>query len=557
MGTRRDDPHQQAKAGAFDAAIQGLRHAAPRSMTVDEIERASGAMPGVAPFRDVASVMKSIVGGGGCFGGCGSQAFAPADAVAPTITPMDIRDTASTWVDIFLSAGPHEGYGADGDVDAAAYRSCNAGNKRNCSLFRVRFDFTLQDVVAVMEVAAASSTASFIQPSVSPDGTGLAYIRLEGDAANASLQTQDVLVASTTEGLSPVDVVSGVRDGATFRPAFPEWYDNDTLLYHGELDNVNPAEGTLWRVPASGGSAATALRGPGTAVLAGYQFQDVEVSRQDQDRIVAHTDDLSGNGPYPMVSSLSDPTQVEEFERPLTMGEGGPAQRIAECHHPSWNPSGERILCMQNDPIQAAPGHLSENKFRLLYQFEKGPVKWEVVGSNGGVMFLPMEAAAYEATGVFPMDSAQAPFCRIMSYKYAQWCGRNNYLVVTVYCEDNVHNARTPHFTSRVMLIRYDGAVPVYWDLTDLIRQVYFPTVEKINFQGIFATCQAGYGESTPAAPLVSRLSGVTDERIEPYLDTWIKLKPEFHEPDFRWSDPQVRTYNRDWSYMSPSARGW
>ena len=448
----------------------------------------------------------------------------PVDLHLPLVTPLSTvfpTQPDPEYVDIFLSVGKRENYGTT--TDPATYRGCHAGNYRNCSLYKVRWNLRGGVPTNIYRLRTADSTDSYIQAALSPSEDQLAFVRQVGSSADASRKTSDhIEVAATSPaGIgSPVTRHSTRRRSDPFFPGFPEFYDENVVLFHDEYNNsITSGEGTLYAEDGSG-APPVPLLGPLSGTETNMQFQDAALRPSqfgEQSRaLLSHgshdiaTDSaLTGagwepDGPYPLMNTLTPSniagtpgTRWEYFVPPLRQDATSVTDWITECHHPDWNPKGNRVSCIQHGnpekiPYLDPPAGLGH---RALYVFERQGSGATASWQSPGLLFkMPSESDLETELGadVLPKHARDnsTPTCEIYHHKYAQWCKSENYIVATLYCFDMDYNTSADYnFTSRVVLIKIDQPEVEYWDITRAIRDRFFPGEDAINIEGIFPTC--------------------------------------------------------------------
>lgn len=287
-------------------------------------------------------------------------------------------------------------------------------------------------------------------------------------------------------------VSSGVSHS---RPQFPNWYTDDVLLYHaGEAEHCTlySSELLYCRPPRLYFSTSTALLGSDSSTSTMTSFADANTSQSEGSRGV-------GSGPQKNIATfgVSDTHGTEEAPRvharrawPATLtevateefdlGTNDAGAPIRECHHPAWSVSGESILCTNHRPAEPYPRG-AESDSRLLYMYSRTGSTW----SGAELVFTPLtpDDLSTDFGSLFPMEGD--PSCQIYTYKYAEWCGTDNYIVATVFCSDDDYVEENPIFSSRVFLIQRSPLI--YIDLTRFIEQELGLSVGEMH--GIYSTC--------------------------------------------------------------------
>ena len=81
-------------------------------------------------------------------------------------------------------------------------------------------------------------------------------------------------------------------------------------------------------------------------------------------------------------------------------------------------------------------------------------------------------------------------WCKTIVYKYAEWCGTDDYIVVTLYCAEDITevSSNDPYgvFISRVILVHLPSSE--YWDLTKVVQEEFFSD-DNVRVNGVYATC--------------------------------------------------------------------
>lgn len=414
-------------------------------------------------------------------------------------------------VDIFLSAGPREGEPGD-----AAYRSCNNSNIQTCSMWWIRWSFLRREALYVQRVATAGTSDAcpggynFFEPALSPDGTKLAMASRCFDSSNAVW----------AGGLVAVDGVTGDKalvlspTVTSLLPAYPTWIDESTVWHSSSRASKGCAAdmSTGWSTTLWAGSPAPAAQiGLDAGVHTDVSYADAE-----------YTDNARGAGLERIVSfggacdeRVPRVTDVAgDNEEPFDLSQTD--VDFTECHHPSWSTDGESVVCTR---IQAQEDHPDgfPRKVSRLFRFKSG---WRILGSDGSVSptrvwktdvaeadeFLPIlsgaefgkipeNGAGTPSPEIFPEFESGSPTCQNYVWKCAEWCGRPDFLIATVYCSDASDKA-TPQraLRSRVVLIDISSpptAATAYTDLTSLVEDSADAGATRGAYDGVFATCGA------------------------------------------------------------------
>lgn len=385
-----------------------------------------------------------------------------------------------------LLAGPSEAAGKSVDIilsvgQAAGGDACNGTDAGRCGLARVRIALgstvaTLVDTV-VEQTAADESGTGAIEPAISPNGRRLAWIERTGK--KSSLWAMDL---DQRRPMLIVDFQRGARGGGDAqRPEWPEWLSDSALLFDMKTGDTNGVQNkTLYSIDVmdlTRPGSITARWGSEAGVPSGLQDPAVRTTAAGTE-IVAFGPTESGGGPgyTPIVATISPGGVVGTAQTRVSLGKNASGNAIKECHHPAFNVSGDEILCMVHEPSEKVGGQ----RTKLLYSFKKNTGgDW----LNAGRTFSPREISA---TG---MDSESLfTGCNSVVYKYAQWCGDNDYVITNLYCAGEGSGGRGSSIAaSRVVLI--GRSKQQYVDITSLVEKSKGLSVGDMS--GWSATCKA------------------------------------------------------------------
>lgn len=400
--------------------------------------------------------------------------------------PDDTQGTLSDlpWVDIYLSAGKAENL----DSETESYRSCNYNDESNCSLYRLRIVPATGGVIRVERVAQAAGGYGAVQPALSPSGDRLAYV-----LRNSSGSSQWSYLIAEEVGVGGFRIVSYGRKesgGIINRPQFPNWYDDDALLYHtGEQGDTTLYRSTVTDDAAYTFGEAEALLGPRSGVSTTTSFADASTRQSDGASAGMRVTTFGPHGEAdaaPRVHRLNplSATSTEVETQDFSLGMNMAGTHIAECHHPTWNPGGTKVMCtahgtdaypLETYPVGGGP------QLRFLYMYGQSASRW----SGATPAFTPLTPAALATRFGALFPTGGMPQCRIYTYKYAEWCASENYIVATVFCSDDFYNRTNPAFSSRVMLIQINPLR--YIDLTSIVEGATGAALGEIH--GIYSTC--------------------------------------------------------------------
>jgi hypothetical protein len=286
------------------------------------------------------------------------------------------------------------------------------------------------------------------------------------------------------------------------RPLFPSWVGDGYLLWSAPQEGSGPADEGAWatfgaligkgplrRLSSSGllGPKTTRPeRQPGIPT----NFADAMVSRPGDFslmdffsmRLVSHgadTDDApSARRAVPRVSpvvSLSEQVPTEEFELgsgarfDSTSGRwiGQDGLPIHECHHPAFDISGDHVMCHahkvgdenQETAFATGPGG-PVVKLNYLYR-QTSAQGW----GDPVLPFDPGTPASLEAALGAAMP--QADCAALYSYKFAEFCGTDDFVITTLYCKAD---RKEPPTHSRVLIVQRSQRR--IWDLTAWVEDL-------------------------------------------------------------------------------------
>ncbi len=374
--------------------------------------------------------------------------------------PMHSGSTyTGTHVDIYLSSG----------YSQAGNPSCDTGNNGGCGLYRVRWNLTMGYAEGVELVegrtvhygggSGATKYSGQIEPALAPGG-GLAWIRrdraADGTETAAALQYR-APGSSTTQTL-----VSGT--GTKTRPQWPWFVDDDRLIFE-RADGPGDMR-TLYEV-GTDGAGLRGVAGPTGVNSTGSSYGNPQTHG---DALVSFGGGNPENGKYPQphVSSLSG-TSLETFDV------GNPDHESYQ--HPSWSPDGRRVMATRQYAVEGG----SSGLHRLLYVFERNAGVWV---SQGRLFDAPALSSLPPA-----FQQLQPLSCSLLTFKYAQWCAFEDWIVVTAFCNDST-DASIPPAMSRVLLVNVrDPAAPAFHDVTQAVAAAVGGLASDADWRGMFSTC--------------------------------------------------------------------
>lgn len=364
------------------------------------------------------------------------------------------RAAGGAVVDVLLSVGKPES-GA----------TCQPDSEGTCDLVKVRLDLRTDaatNVSTVVGHAAMGAPGSGVaEPAVSPNGKRVAWLERGGKGvqlwAKAFTEDRGYLVVKSNKG----------KDGGTaMRPEWPEWLDDDTLLFSSRTgtsdgkeqktifsvelaDLTNPGD----PVPRAGAGVTgwTGVQDP-AVVRVGEQFQMVAFGPVPGGSSEAYQLGLAN------VDATGRPTSTPTL---VEAGKNAEGKAIQGCHHPAWNAAGDRIMCMVHRPSETVGGMAT----KLLYAYQRDSAgKWALAGRA----FEPLTPEAAKLPVASQLNAAAG--CQVVSYKYAQYCAGSDDIVTTLYCakEGKASGRGAEIGASRVVLVRSNPTR--YLDVTGMVE---------------------------------------------------------------------------------------
>ena len=298
-------------------------------------------------------------------------------------------------VDIWFSAGKRENWGIDGtqfddpegDDRRASYRSCDAGNVRNCEVWRVRWTFGQGLRGAKAERVIPKSTHAHdddepvgsIQAAVSLSDRFLAYRYFDYASANiySTKGTQAIYthVIDPTHTSMEYDVADPPSYGGAV--AWPAWLGRDTLLTSTEYragsggdDIEDYAYISTWQTPlmevvtgARAAGDASPLRGP-DAIFALFPLTDVP--------------NLGLSEAFATLPLASDP---HAHDAVLYDGEDRGARVVTfGSEHYSPNGHDDRAVPRVLDPAVADPAGVAWEQAHVPAFLDSDGMHWDLTG---------------------------------------------------------------------------------------------------------------------------------------------------------------------------------
>jgi hypothetical protein len=376
-------------------------------------------------------------------------------------------------VDVILSVGTPSGSS-----------TCQPDSEAACEMVRVRLDLTTgvasKVVTLVGKAAVGASGSGVAEPAVSPDGTRVAWLERGG-------QGVQLWAKAFAESGAHLIVKSGRKQngGSGLRPEWPEWLGNDTLLFSSKTGSSDGKEDkTIFSVSVADLSRPgdpVARAGAGVSGWTGAQDPAVYAG--------SSSTQLVAFGPVPGGSSEAYQLKLAPIDssgRPtsgptiVAAGKNAAGRDIVGCHHPAWNASGDRITCMVHSPSESIGGIST----KLLYSYARDAAgRWSLAGRA----FEPVTPTA-AGLAVASRLTADAG-CQVLTWKYAQYCQSDDYLVATLYCSLGGKSGRrgAEIGASRVLIVHTN---PVeYFDVTAMVEaDAGVPVGTMSSFTG---TCRA------------------------------------------------------------------
>lgn len=443
-------------------------------------------------------------------------------------------DRLDRIVDIYISAGPH------GDPLAAnGSPSCDPNDATTCALWRIQMRLVSKEVVSVEQLQGTGADSledaglcpgghSNLQPAASPDGTRYAWQRTCLGPWPLPPLSSTILETAAPPTYGPGGPATTVTTSAKLL-MYPNWY-NSAVITWSVGSGANHPHTLFWGYAwgKSWGSTSGGIGADGTSHL-DMSYSDPHshsaptyLGATGAPRVATFGGLVADNQRTPRVTSLGGGDE-EPFDVPADWG--GPGQDVPECHHPAWNPRGDRILCTRyqhaEDDLEGFTddGAATEYGLRRLYLFESnGEGHWipsdDVLPGEAGALVQRLTDKEFNSipgkgTNLFPPrydTSTHSGGCRTYVWKFAEWCQSDRFLVATVFCSSGMDwDTSMTALHSRVVLIDTrdtSTAAAGYTDLTSIIEDTlpwagvgsvrgtysaYFGSCGKSSANGMFA----------------------------------------------------------------------
>lgn len=424
-----------------------------------------------------------------------------------------------TIVDIYVTAGLH------GDYPNA---SCDHNDKSACGLWWIQMILPSNVVLIVQQLQTTDPDPAsgcpngryHLQAAANPGGTKYAWQRNcktgTYDANGDEIDTSQIRTSMAPSQVGPAieDIVYQTNGLAQF----PNWYDADTILFN----QGSMAGQTQWVISnVATAPAATAAFGPNGAAHNQRSYEDgfthsapTYPGAVGTPRVVSFGGRIDANPNLseriPQVTDINGDFR-ETFWLPAEWRD--PALGSPECHHPAWNPWGNRILCTRYQDPESWPGFLADMmtshsyELRRLYTFQKSNVVvgWVLTGEDSfgtrGALVEPLTDAEFNkipgfGSNLFPPRADLTDVsagCTTYVWKFGEWCASERFLVATISCSGTTLDAgglpTTLH--SRVVLIDTENSGPAdgYTDLTTMIEREVNPLAALGRYSGFFGSC--------------------------------------------------------------------
>lgn len=289
-------------------------------------------------------------------------------------------------VKIYFAAGEHNSGG-----------SCQRLNWQNCNIYRLKYHLSTKIFSPGYKQITSDATAGEFLPSISPDGSMIAYESHSGSGNNNVIWVKDL-----TSG----DKIQVTKNGKT-QPAngrFPNWNTNTRLLFHRDAhkdynQSDDPTKNKVlhydepykeydkwgnifearilsynatpflnhsrmtylsdigeYLFPLILGGAFTFYSSGSTLDTTEFSFHDIATHPQDNDIVAFHlhrsTNCTSGSteecgNPEPVVMDFSDSTKALEERMTWFDLDLGTKNTINSCAHLSFSPDGTKVICTE------------------------------------------------------------------------------------------------------------------------------------------------------------------------------------------------------------------
>ncbi len=343
--------------------------------------------------------------------------------------------------------------------------ACNAQDESTCELVRIQVELgatptvrSFATLVGKDEVGASGSVP--VEPAVSPDGARLAWLERTG-------KSWQLWARALKDDRPHLMVKSGPpkEGGAGYKPEWPAWLDADTLLFDAKTADDGDVElKTIFSMEVGNlASPGTPQRRFGAGVDSSTGLQDVNV-RATAGGVEAVTFGPTSGGKFSLDVRTLDGLGRVGATSPIVVPRGvnRAGKELEACHHPAWSPSGASIVCQAHRPSETVDGM----ETKVLYRYAR-----DAAGgfASAGVAFTPVSptAAGLDAAALL----GPAAGCKTLTYKYAEYCRSDDWLVTTLYGSQGATGSGRGAVVgaSRVLLV--EAATSRYVDVTRLVEQ--------------------------------------------------------------------------------------
>jgi hypothetical protein len=422
----------------------------------------------------------------------------PATPDTPPPVAVGAAAAAGT-VDIFMAAGVPSG-------TSSCHFSGLSQSAAACQIHRLRWDLAKNQPV---DHAVEVSDQGFM-PSVSPDGTRLAYAHLITAAGGRPMAQ---LAVTKIDGTPEATTRQTPSLPGMF--SFPHWLDDQHLLASRPDQGVqckSPRDGScqkverwgsIYTVDVAGTSLGKAAPAFDADFFGSMSLEDTWVNPKDRSLVAGHGRYIKtgerpacGTGPspdcrslvqtpYPFVFDVDQKRwwgfQLETTESKFRSPDGR-GLPLAGCAHLSWSPDGGTLMCTEQSTDAIKQAGLSGRLF--AFSFDAAVDRPGVL--NPKTVEPLFNHKAYQ--DLIPISPGET--CDVYYHKYAEFCGDAKHVVASIVCDCSSPQCKTAAPTkivqAHVWLIDItDPASPRYTDLTAALEA----TSGQRGLRSFTATC--------------------------------------------------------------------